>query len=120
MEYEIQVIRSGRRSIALEIRPDLTILVRAPYRASNREIQQFVSEKSGWLEKHFAMARRHKEELEGRQREEALTMDEVRSLAREATRVIPERVRYYAPMVGVDYGRGLRRYCRSTKRQENG
>lgn len=105
MEYEIQVIRSGRRSIALEIRPDLTILVRAPYRASNREIQQFVSEKSGWLEKHFAMARRHKEELESRQREETLTMDEVRSLAKEATRVIPERVRYYAPMVGVDYGR---------------
>ena len=105
MTYEIQVIRSNRRSIALEIRPDLEILVRAPYRASDREIQQFVSEKSDWLEKHLAIVRRRREELESRFKEPALTMDEVRSLAEEATRVIPERVRYFAPIVGVDYGR---------------
>ncbi len=105
MKYEIQVIRSGRRSIALEIRPDLQILVRAPYRASDREIRQFVSEKSEWLEKHFEMARRRREELEGMPREQALTMDEIRSMADEAMKVIPERVRHYAPIVGVDYGR---------------
>lgn len=105
MEYEIQVIRSNRRSISLEIQPDLRILVRAPYRASNREIQRFVSEKSGWLEKHLAIARRRREALEDRQREPVLTMDEIRVLADEATKMIPERVRYFAPIVGVDYGR---------------
>lgn len=34
-----------------------------------------------------------------------LTMEDIRSLAGEAMRVIPERVAYYAPLVGVTYGR---------------
>ncbi len=105
MKYEIQIIRSKRRSIALEIKPNLQIFVRAPYRASDREIRQFVEEKSGWLEKHLAMARKRRAELESRQREPALTMEELRNLAEEAARVIPERVRYFAPIVGADYGR---------------
>lgn len=105
MKYEIQVIRSNRRSIALEIRPDLQVLVRAPYRASDREIRQFVSEKSEWLEKHLAIARMRREELDGRPKKPVLTMEEVRLLADEAMKVIPERVRYFAPIVGVDYGR---------------
>lgn len=34
-----------------------------------------------------------------------LTRQEIEALAREAARVIPERVAYYAPKVGVTYGR---------------
>ena len=93
-----------RRTISLEVRPDLQVWVRAPYSASNREIRQFVSEKSEWLAKHLDIARKRKAELEVRSRE-SLTMEEIRKLADEATLVIPERVRYYAPIVGVDYGR---------------
>ena len=32
-------------------------------------------------------------------------MDEIRDLADKALKVIPERVKYYAPKVGVKYGR---------------
>lgn len=32
-------------------------------------------------------------------------MEEIRSLADQALKVIPERVRYYAPLIGVTYGR---------------
>ncbi len=105
MKYEIQVIRSSRRSMALEIRPDLQILVRAPYSVSIREIQQFVSDKSDWLEKHLAKARRHREELQGRTGDAALTMEDIRALAEQAVKYIPERVEYFAPIVGVSYGR---------------
>ena len=34
-----------------------------------------------------------------------LTMDEIRQLADTALEVIPERVKYFAPLVGVTYGR---------------
>ena len=33
------------------------------------------------------------------------TQEEIKNLAEEASQVIPERVRYYAPIIGVDYGR---------------
>ena len=36
---------------------------------------------------------------------EAFTQEELQVLAEKAVRVIPERVRYYAPIIGVDYGR---------------
>lgn len=36
---------------------------------------------------------------------EPLSMDEIRALADQALKVIPERVKYYAPKVGVTYGR---------------
>ena len=103
MKYDIQIVRSARKSVALEIRPDLQILVRAPYRMTDREIQRFVSDKSDWLEKHLEAARRRMEEQADRQ--PAITGEELQALAEEAKRVIPERVRQFAPMVGVDYGR---------------
>ncbi len=105
MKYEIQVIRSGRKSIALEIRPDLRILVRAPYRMADREIRQFVSEKSDWIEKHLEKAAKRREEWESMPKAPALTPEEIHALADEALRVIPERVKYFAPVVGVTYGR---------------
>lgn len=104
-EHEIQVIRSARKSISLEIRPDLQILVRAPHRMTDREIRRFLADKSGWLEKHLAEAVRRREELENRPVEPKRTAEELRALAAEAAQVIPERVRYFAPIVGVDYGR---------------
>lgn len=104
-EHEIQVIRSARKSISLEIRPDLQILVRAPHRMTDREIRRFLADKSGWLEKHLAEAVRRREELGNRPVEPKRTAEELRALAAEAAQVIPERVRYFAPIVGVDYGR---------------
>lgn len=105
MEHEIQVIRSARKSISLEIRPDLQVLVRAPQRMTDREIRQFLADKSSWLEKHLAEAARRREELRNRPVEPGRTAEELRALAAEAAQVIPERVRYFAPIVGVDYGR---------------
>lgn len=104
MEYDIRIIRSGRRTLAIEIKPDLQIVVRAPYRASGREIERFVLDRTDWLEKHLSRMRQRKEERESRPAEPRLTMEDVRALAAEAARVIPERVRYFAPLVGVTYG----------------
>jgi predicted metal-dependent hydrolase len=52
MSVEIdQIIRTKRKTIALIVRPDGSLLVRAPLRASNRSIQEFVSVNAGWIEK---------------------------------------------------------------------
>jgi predicted metal-dependent hydrolase len=44
-----QIIRTRRRTIALIIQPDGSLLVRAPLRASDRQIRALVEEKSVWI-----------------------------------------------------------------------
>jgi predicted metal-dependent hydrolase len=46
-----QIIRTKRKTLALIVKPDGSLLVRAPLRASNRSIQEFVARNSQWIEK---------------------------------------------------------------------
>lgn len=100
----IQIIRSSRRTLSLQVRHDGQILVRAPKNASLREIEAFVRKNSDWLKKHLAMVEKQKAE-EAANPVVPLTMDEIRALADRAMRIIPERTAYFAPLVGVTYGR---------------
>jgi predicted metal-dependent hydrolase len=49
-----QLIRSRRRSIAIQIRPNGQVIVRAPLRAAEKLIRQFVESKAGWVQKKQA------------------------------------------------------------------
>ncbi|MDR1409274.1 MAG: M48 family metallopeptidase [Oscillospiraceae bacterium] len=99
----IEIIRSGRKTIAIEITRDLRVLVRAPFGISDRDVQRFIEEKSSWLEKHISK----KIEMTEQQKELApkFTAEEIRQLADGTLTVIPERVAYYAPIVGVRFGK---------------
>ncbi|HVZ58806.1 MAG TPA: YgjP-like metallopeptidase domain-containing protein, partial [Patescibacteria group bacterium] len=48
----ISIVRSHRRSIALEIERDGTILVKAPHLMPQRFITKFVSQHQDWITKH--------------------------------------------------------------------
>lgn len=95
------IIRSKRRSISLEIRPDGSLTVRAPFRMKDRDIQNFLNEKSGWIEKKLRNIR----ETPPIGTNEYLTPAMLDQLRLSASSAIPERVRYFAPLVGVSYGR---------------
>lgn len=105
MKYEIQVIRSNRRTIGLEITPDMQVIVRAPYRVPERTLRRFVEERADWLETHLAKMAARKAEQQHRPQSPKLTEADLRMLVNQAKEVIPNRVQYYAPIVGVDYGR---------------
>ena len=47
MEYT--VIRSGRKTVAIQLNQDLTVTVRAPWRASQSEIERILQEKKPWI-----------------------------------------------------------------------
>ena len=101
---QVRVIRSNRKTMAIQISPDLTVTVRAPRRASQRDIERLLSEKEGWIQKHLAELEKKKAQYE-----EAniapLTEAEIRALADRALRYIPSRVEYFAKQIGVSYGR---------------
>ncbi|MCX5751122.1 MAG: SprT family zinc-dependent metalloprotease [Candidatus Saganbacteria bacterium] len=52
-----KLIRSKRRTIALEITEEATLVVRAPKRAPLEFIEQFVQDKMWWINKHLQSAK---------------------------------------------------------------
>lgn len=98
MEYEL--IRSERKTIALEIRKG-RLIVRAPLGASDETIRAFLQKNRKWAEEHLLKARARDQRMAG---VEKLTREELRALAEAALRDIPERVRRFAPLLGVSYG----------------
>lgn len=103
-KIEIEIIKSNRKTIAIEVRQDLRVIVRAPKRASNREIMKFVEQKQDWIAKHLAYMQIRYEETR-RAKEKQFTDDDIRKMKDEAKRVIPDRVKYYAGIMGVTFGK---------------
>ena len=100
----IQIIRSNRRTLSLQVRHDGQVLVRAPKNASLREIEAFVRKNADWLKKHLAMVEKQRT-AEASNPVVPLTMDDIRALADRAMRIIPDRTAHFASMIGVTYGR---------------
>ncbi|MFR1831624.1 MAG: M48 family metallopeptidase [Lachnospiraceae bacterium] len=98
MNYEI--IRSSRKTLALEISRDGLLKVRAPYKVSREEIQNFVKSKESWIFKHLKRI----EETKAAQ-PDPLSAEEIEKLAQKALQVLPEKVENYARMIGATYGR---------------
>ena len=102
MKEKIQIIRSHRRTLALEITPTGEVRVRAPYFVSEQDIKKFVESKSDWIEKHLKKLECDKSVLESEGR---FSEEELKKLVKLAKQVIPEKVAYYARSMNVNYGR---------------
>ena len=103
MEYN--VIRSKRKTLSLQIK-DGAVIVRAPMYASGRTIEKFVDANAGWIEKTLAKSRKIAENRKAEiEKNGLLTEKDIYDLAQKAVEVIPGRVNYYAPIIGVKVGR---------------
>ncbi|MBR1438642.1 MAG: M48 family metallopeptidase [Synergistaceae bacterium] len=98
----MKIVRSNRKTFALQIKPREGLIVRVPFQATQEQVKKFINDHRGWIEKHLKV-------MEERQKEassvEKLSMNEIRDLTGQALKLIPERVRHYAPLLGVTYGR---------------
>ena len=101
----IEVIRSKRKTLAIEIRPDMRVVVRAPEKIPQNEIMKFVEEKQNWIKKHLVQMYFKAEENKKQKKEPALTNADIEKLCQKALSVIPDKVKYYAEIMGVTYGR---------------
>ena len=98
----IEIIRSNRKTIGLEVKTDGRVIVRAPSRLPLEDIKKFVADHEQWIHKHLEIVK----ERRGKPAPpDKLSMEEIRELAEKALKVIPGRVEYYAEKVGVTYGR---------------
>ena len=105
----ILVIRSNRKTLAIQINSDLTVTVRAPMYTSQRDIERILKEKEVWIQKHIEQMREQeakRKEMQGENGEhEYLSREEIQKLAEKALKYIPKRVSYFAKQIGVTYGR---------------
>lgn len=98
---DVKIIRSNRRSISLEITPELDVIVRAPRQLKDSYIKKFINDKYLWIEDHLEKM----EELKEQEDEvEPLSIKELQKLADDAAFDIPPRVKHYANLMGVTYG----------------
>ena len=96
MNVPYQIIKSDRKTIAIQIKPDGQVVVRCPKRMRVEEAKRFVESKADWIEKH--LAKRPPQNVA------KYTPKEVEQLREQARKLVTERVRYYAPIIGVTYG----------------
>ncbi len=86
-----QIIRSARRTVALELTREGRFVVRAPNRMKDADVLLFVSKHRAWMEKAW---RRFTER-------QAATPPNVETLREKARRTLPPLVEKYAKQMGV-------------------
>lgn len=98
MIRKYELIRSKRKTIAIQIKGDGRVIVRAPLRMSKDVIQQFIAQKESWIANHLVSI-----QLQKLCAEPAFTDEELQQLANNAREDIACRVAHFAPLVGVSY-----------------
>ncbi len=88
---------SDRKSMTIRVTPEGKVEVRYPKWMSRGEVDKFVESKRAWIETHL-------KKVAVQFGQEKLTMEEVEALADRALEIVPERVGYFAQMLGVSYG----------------
>ena len=95
MSYNFEIIRSERRTLALEITADAKIVVRAPRRCPKAYIQSFVENHAAWIDSHY------EKQLARAQNRVELSDEDVEALLARANMEIPPLVDYYADIMGL-------------------
>ena len=89
-----RLIRSRRKTLAVEVRPDGSVTVRAPFFMPGFAVERIVASKADWIRN---VQRKYAETPPVPE----LTKAELEALRKEAKAYIPPRVEHYARLMGV-------------------
>ncbi|MBQ7115990.1 MAG: M48 family metallopeptidase [Clostridia bacterium] len=96
MLFDYTLIRSKRKSVSIQVDADCNIIVRAPLRLSQKELDKILLEKKVWLEKAIISQREKKKEIK------EYSEDDIKLLRKKAKEIIPQKVEYYAKLMQVN------------------
>ena len=99
MEYDL--IRSSRKTISAQIKNGKLIL-RVPHRVTKAQLDAFLQAHHTWIESHLSQSRAQMARAAALPK---LTPEDIQKLKSQAQAAIPQRVAYFAPQVGVSFGR---------------
>lgn len=99
-ELSVKIIRSSRRTISLELRQDYSVVIRVPWQVSDTDAMEFLNRKRKWIEKHMKQKSEEKSDIVP-----PLSTEEIKRLSNQALVIFPQKVKYYAEILNVSYGR---------------
>ena len=102
MYITYEIIKSSRKTIAVEVRQDGSVLVRAPRNCPQSRIDTFLKETQAWV---LAKVEEQKEKEADSMKIQPLSEAEQRLYRDKAREIFEQKVSYYAQMMGVSYGR---------------
>ncbi len=91
-----ELIRSGRKTLALEITKDCRVVVRAPRRLSRERIDDFVAKHETWIARHLAEQRRR-----AALAPPAPTKEELADLKAKARQMLLPKVAFWSERMGL-------------------
>ena len=91
-----ELIRSGRKTLALEITRDCRVVVRAPRRLAKKHIDDFVAGHAGWIARHLEQQRQRRASAPP-----ALSRAELDALKAKARALLLPRVAYWSQRMGL-------------------
>ena len=99
----VLLVRSSRKTLAVQIRADGTVIARAPLRMPKDRILCFLSEKASWIR----MQQGKMQERENMRQQARIHLDaaQEKELRERAKSVLAQRTAYFARQIGVTYGR---------------
>lgn len=99
----VLLVRSSRKTLAVQVRADGTVIARAPLRMSKERILGFLSEKASWI----CMQQGKMQERERMRQQACIHLDakQEKELRERAKSVLTQRVGYFARQIGVTYGK---------------
>ena len=100
---EVTVIKSRRKTIAIQVNSDLSVTVRAPYSVTEKYIEEFLNKNEAWISKQMNEIKVNRKNVESKNAEN-VTLDKIKALADQALKIIPTRVEYFAKIMKVTYG----------------
>ena len=92
--FDYKIIRSNRKTTAIEITKDCQILVRAPLFQSQKTIEKFLEEKTGWIEKAL-----RKQAL--RDDKFGVSETEKETLRQKAKEILPQKIEHFSALTGL-------------------
>ena len=96
-----EIVYSARKTLAVQVKADGSVVVRAPKRMTKYKIEAFLKEKQDWIHTHREKALAAAEQKAANR----LTEAERKAAVKRAAQMLAEKTARFAKEMGVTYGR---------------
>lgn len=93
---EYKLVRSKRKSLAIEVTERFEVIIRAPFFISEGKIEEFVALHENWIEKAV-----EKIKVKQRSRPPQPSEEQIKILKQKAKEILPQRTVFYSEIVGL-------------------